>query len=130
MNHENNVDLLYKQECFEIQGAVFEVYKTIGVGFLESIYHECLSIELKKRQIPFESEVQIEFRYKENKLQQYFKADLICYGKIILELKAVKAIEPIHRAQLINYLKVTGLRLGLLINFHSYPKVNIERLIL
>lgn len=130
MNHENNVDLLYKQECFEIQGAIFEVYKTIGVGFLESIYHECLAIELKKRQIPFESEVQIEFRYKENKLQQYFKADLICYGKIILELKAVKAIEPIHRAQLINYLKVTGLRLGLLINFHSYPKVNIERLIL
>lgn len=123
-------DILYKDESYQIQGAIFEVYKELGAGFLESVYQECLEKEFMLRKIPFEKQVEIKLSYKGEPLQQYFKADLICYNSIIIELKAVKSLDPIHTAQVLNYLKATGLRLGLLVNFHSYPKVEIERIIL
>ena len=129
-NHEQSGTLLYKEECYEIQGAIFEVYKEIGAGFLESVYQECLEKELSRRAIPFQRQAEIGLAYKGESLQQYFVADLICFGSILVELKASKSLEPIHRAQVINYLKATGLRLGLLVNFGAYPKAAIERIIL
>jgi len=83
--------------------------------------------ELSKRNIPFVAQEEITMRYKGEALRQTYKPDLICYGKIILELKAVKKIAPEHKAQIINYLKATNLKLGLLINFGSHPKAEIER---
>lgn len=133
MNHENSEiheKLVFKDESYKIQGVIFEVYREIGPGFLESVYQECLEIEFAKHHIPFQSQADINIRYKEITLNQYFKADIICYDKIIIELKAVKQLDNIHRAQLLNYLKATGMKLGLLVNFCSYPKATIERIIL
>ncbi|HMZ59936.1 MAG TPA: GxxExxY protein [Leptospiraceae bacterium] len=123
-------DILYQEESYQIQGAIFEVYKELGTGFLESVYQECLEKEFVIRNIPFERQAEFKLTYKGQPLQQYFKADLICYKSIIIELKTVKTFDPIHRAQVLNYLKAARLRLGLLVNFHSFPKAEIERIIL
>jgi GxxExxY protein len=128
--HEIEEKILFKEECYLIQGAIFEVYKEIGAGFLESVYQECLERELTLRNIPFQKQVEIKIGYKGQDLKQQFKADLICYDSIIIELKACKVIDPIHRAQVMNYLKATKIRLGLLVNFNAYPKVEIERIVL
>ena len=130
MNTEVKSDLLYKDECYAIQGAIFEVYQEIGPGFVESVYQECLERELSLRAIPFRSQAEIRIRYKGLLLDQYFKADLVCYDAIIVELKVCKAIDPAHCAQVINYLKATGMRLGLIVNFCSYPKAEIRRFVL
>jgi len=122
-------DLLYKEESYLIRGAVFEVYREMGCGFLKAVYQECLEKELHKQNIPFVSQPEIELFYKQERLQQSYKPDLICYGKIIVELKAVKEICNEHRAQLHNYLKATWLQLGFLVNFGHYPKAMIERII-
>lgn len=122
--------ILYKDEAYALQGAVFEVYRELGCGFLEAVYQECLEKELVLRGIMFESKKELRLNYKGDVLNQTYKPDLICYGKIIVELKAVKTIEDIHRAQLFNYLKATGLRLGLLVNFGHYPKATVERIVM
>ncbi|MFH1139686.1 MAG: GxxExxY protein [Pseudomonadota bacterium] len=121
-------ELLFKDECYAIQGAGFEVYRTMGCGFLEAVYQECLEKELRVRQVPFEAQKELTLAYKGEKLAQIYKPDFICYGKIIVELKAVKEIAPEHKAQLLNYLKATGLKLGLLVNFGAYPKAEIVRM--
>ena len=99
MNHEihkihekKNKKLLFAEECYAIQGAVFEVYREMGCGFLESVYQECLEKELQRRGIPIDSQRALELQYKGEPLKQIYKPDLICYGKIIVELKAVKDI--------------------------------------
>jgi len=120
-------NLLFEEETFAIRGAVFEVYREQGCGFLEAVYQECLEKELSAKGIPFRSQPELTLIYKGQRLQQTYKPDLICYDQIILELKAVKDISPEHKAQVINYLKATNLKLGLLINFGSYPKAQIER---
>lgn len=122
--------ILYKDECYLIQGAVFEVYREMGCGFLEAVYQECLEKEFTYKRIPFYSQKEILLTYKGEKLEQRYKPDLICYDKIIVELKAVKELANEHKAQLFNYLKATGHKLGLLVNFGHYPKVQIERIIL
>ena len=121
--------IVFKDESYAIQGAIFEVYREMGCGFLESVYQECLEKELKARGIPFETQKELRLHYKGEPLQQAFKPDLICYGKIIVELKAVRELAPEHTAQVLNYLKATGMTLGLLVNFGSRPKVTIERLV-
>jgi len=123
-------EILYKKECYDIQGAVFEVNREMGCGFLESVYQECLEKEFVIRKVPFQSQRNIQIQYKNQILEQFYKPDLICYDKIILEIKAVKQIHPIHRAQLFNYLHATKCRLGLLINFGHFPKTEIERIVL
>jgi GxxExxY protein len=128
--HERHEKILFKEECYEIQGAIFDVYREMGCGFLEAVYQECLEKELGKRGIPFVSQQELQLTYKGETLQQTYKPDLICYGRIIVELKAVKDIGPEHKAQVINYLKATGLKLGLLVNFGTYPKAEIIRLAL
>lgn len=121
------MNLIFEEETFSIRGAVFEVYREMGSGFLEAVYQECLEKELTRREIPFLSQPELKLDYKGERLQQIYKPDLICYEQIIVELKAVKELAPEHKAQVINYLKATNSRLGLLINFGSYPKVQIER---
>jgi len=123
-------DLLYERESYDIRGAIFEVYKEKGCGFLEPVYQECLEKELRLRGSPFVSQCELRLTYKGEPLTQTYKADLICHDKIIVELKAVKEIAPEHRAQVFNYLKATGLRLGLLVNFGHHPQVEIERIVL
>ena len=125
--YENQKTILFKDECYEIQGAIFEVYKEMGSGFLEAVYQECLEKEFFKRDIPFQSQVELHLAYKGVVLKQTYKPDFICDEKIIVEIKAVKEIAPEFTAQILNYLKATGLELGLLVNFGSYPKVEIVR---
>lgn len=122
--------IIYKEEGFKIQGAIFNVYKNIGCGFLESVYQEALEMELEYQHIPFESQKEIKITYRDKELQHYFIADFVCYDKIIIEIKAVKALDDIHRAQLLNYLKATKIKLGILANFGAHPKVKIERIVL
>ena len=128
--HEKHEKILFKEESYAIQGAIFEVYREIGCGFLESVYQECLEKELSRRGIPFVAQQELQLTYKGESLQQTYRPDLICYGQIIVELKAVKDIAPEHKAQVINYLKATGMKLGLLVNFGTYPKATITRLAL
>ena len=123
-------DILFKDEVYAIQGAVFEVYKEMGSGFLEAVYQECLEKELERRDIPFESQKELVLKYKGDLLSQKYKPDFIFYDSIIGELKAMKEVANEHRAQVMNYLKATGFRLGLLINFGHYPRATVERIIL
>ncbi len=119
--------LLFKDEVYAIQGAVFEVYRLMGCGFLEAVYQEYLEKELRFPDIPFVAQQDLKIFYKDDLLAQTYEADMICYGQILLELKAAKAIAPEHQAQMLNYLKATGLRIGLIINFGHFPKAKIER---
>jgi GxxExxY protein len=121
--------MLYKDECFHIQSCVFEVNRKLGSGFLEAVYQEALEIELKTAKIPYEAQKILPIRYDDRVLKQYYQADFVCYEKIIVEIKAVTRISKEHKAQIFNYLAATGLRLGLLINFGSYPKAEIVRII-
>jgi GxxExxY protein len=130
MNPEIQDTIIFKEESYKIQGAVFSVYRAMGVGFLEAVYQECLEIEFAKCGIPFLSQADIELKYRGQQLQQYYIADFICYEKIIIEIKAISEILDIHRAQVLNYLKATGFRLGLLVNFNSFPRATIERIVL
>lgn len=122
--------LIYKEEVYSIQGAIFEVYKEMGSGFLESVYQECLEKELKIRDIPFVSQKALKLSYKGVALNQKYRPDFIFYDSIIGEIKAAKELSNEHRAQVMNYLNATGYRLGLLINFGHYPKATVERIIL
>ena len=120
-------DLLFEDESFVIRGACFEVYKEMGCGFLEAVYQECLVRELRLRGIPFVAQPELKLIYKGEVLEQSYRPDFICFGQVLIELKAVKSIAPEHQAQLLNYLKATELRLGLIVNFGHFPQVEIER---
>ena len=111
-------------------GACFEVYKEKGCGFLEPVYQECLEIELGLRGIPFDAQFALALSYKGQQLKHAYVPDFICYGKIILELKAVSGLTDEHRAQVFNYLKATGHRLGILVNFGHHPLLEHERIVL
>ena len=93
MNYDSR-DIIYKEECYKIQGAIFDVYKEIGLGFLESVYQECLQIELTERGIPFETQKGINIWYKGRILDGFYKPDFICYDKIILEIKSTTKNPP------------------------------------
>ena len=121
--------MIFEKESFAINGVMFEVHRQLGPGLAEKVYQEALEIELKLRNIPFEREKVFKIEYKNNVLNQHYVADFVCYDKIIVELKAVDVISDIHRAQLINYLKITGLKLGLLQNFNMVNMQPAERLL-
>jgi GxxExxY protein len=122
-------ELLLKSESYQVIGACFEVYKEKGCGFLEAVYQECLEIELQLQGIPFRVKQQLQLHYKGRLLQQVYIPDFICFEQIILEIKAVSKLCDEHRAQVHNYLKATGYRLGLLVNFGHHPKVEWERIV-
>ena len=119
---------LYKDETYKIIGACFEVYKEKGCGFLEAVYQECLEIEFEMQGILFVPKKPLALAYKGRSLKQKYEPDFMCYGKIILEIKATSALADEHRAQVINYLNAAGFKVGLLVNFDHYPKLEYERL--
>jgi len=127
---EQSPKILLKDECYAIQGAIFEVYREVGSGFLEAVYQECLERELAIRQIPYQTHVELSLAYKGRALAQRYKPDFVCYDEIIVEIKAAKAIAAEHEAQLLNYLRTSGMRLGLLANFGSHPKAIVRRFVL
>ena len=124
------MNVIYAQESYRINGAAMEVYNILHRGMEEAIYQEALEMELASRGIPFKAQAEIEIKYKGKLLKQTYRADVLCYDKIILELKAVKALLPEHEAQLQNYLRATGMKVGLLVNFCHYPGVAISRIVI
>ena len=122
--------VIYKQESYDIIGAAFEVYNKLGHGFLEAVYQECLEIEFKKRGIPYEREKDIKIFYDGIELTQSYRADFVCYDKIIVELKAVSALNDAHHAQVYNYLHATDFKLGILLNFGCKDGLEKDRIVL
>ncbi len=123
------MEIVFKEESYKIVGACFEVYNAMGCGFLESVYQECLSIEFSNQTIPFKAQVPLELTYKGQVLQQKYIPDFICFEKVIVEIKALKELCDEHCAQVHNYLKATGYRLGLLVNFGQHPDLQYERIV-
>lgn len=119
--------LLFKDEVYTIIGASMEVYNTLGPGFLEAVYQEALEIEFSKRNIPFVSQQEIPVYYGSIRMKTHYIADFLAYNKIIVEIKALNQLSNREEAQLLNYLKATGLNLGLLINFGSGNKLEWQR---
>ena len=121
--------IVYKEESYRIIGACFEVYKEKGTGFLEAVYQECLAMEFASSAIPYEEKMDLKLRYKGQALKQFYQPDFFCFGRIIVEIKAVKQLKDEHRAQIINYLKSTSVKLGLLVNFGHHPGLEYERFV-
>lgn len=122
--------MIKEKETYEILGACFAVYKSMGCGFLEAVYQECLEIEFKKQNIPFKAQRELEISYDGKILKQKYKPDFICYDSVIVELKALSELASEHQAQLLNYLKATKMEVGILVNFGHHPKLEHKRMIL
>ena len=110
-------DIIYKSESYNIIGCAFEVHNELGSGFFEAVYQEALEIEFALRNIPSVPEHAFDISYKEHELSKRYIADFLCFNKIIIELKALPSLSSEHTAQVLNYLKCSGMRLGILINF-------------
>jgi GxxExxY protein len=121
-------ELIYKDEVYAIIGAAMDVYNTLGDGFLEPVYQEALGIEFGKRQIPYVPPKGITICYKDVHLKKEYIADFLAYEKLIVEIKAVNELTERDEAQLLNYLKATGMELGVLINFGSHPNLQWKRM--
>ncbi len=121
-------EIIHKKESYAIIGACFEVYNEKDCGFLESVYQECLGIELEYQRIPVISKPSLTLSYRGHILTQSYAPDFVCFEKIIVELKAVSVLTDEHRAQLLNYRSATSFQLGLLVNFGHYPKLEYERI--
>ena len=122
-------DLILKEESYAIMGACFEVYRELGCGFVEPVYQKSLELEFRQREIPAIAKPRLEIRYKGSSLELAYEPDFVCFGKIIVEIKAVKELDAVFRAQVHNYLKATEMELGLLVNFGVHPKVQYERIV-
>lgn len=123
------MNLVFEEESYAIRGACFEVYREKGCGFLEDVYQECLEFEFGIQNIPHFIQPKLDLEYKGRPLRKKYSPDFICYGKIIIEIKSVKTLEDSHRAQVQNYLKATGYKLGILINFGHHPQIQSERIV-
>jgi GxxExxY protein len=123
-------DLLLKDEVYAIVGAAIEVHKTLGHGFLEGVYQEAMELELRQKAIPFVSQKTLPIFYKGHKLGKEYVADLVCYDQIVVELKALDQLSGKEDSQIINYLKATGLRVGLVLNFGYHGKLEWKRFVL
>ena len=122
--------LLYKDEVYKIVGAAMEVYNVLGNGFLEAVYQEAFEYELKLRGISFESQPEIKIRYKDKILDKTYKPDLLVFGKVIIELKALEKIGKNEEAQLLNYLSATDVEVGIIVNFGAKNDIEWKRMIL
>jgi GxxExxY protein len=109
---------------------MFEVNRVLGAGFLEAVYQECLALEFARRNVPFVAQPTLPLEYKGERLRAIYVPDFVCFGAVLVEIKALATTAPEHRAQVLNYLKASNLRVGLLVNFGCAPKARIERLAL
>ena len=125
----NERELLLRDEVYAVVGAAMEVSNELGSGFLEAVYQEALGMEFESRAIPYIAQPKVTIAYKGRTLEKAYVPDFICYGKIIVEIKAIKELTTIEQAQLLNYLNATGKPIGLLLNFGS-PKLEWKRMIL
>ena len=123
-------ELIHKQEAFAVIGAAIEVHRTLGPGFLEAVYQHSLEIEFSSQNIKFHSQPEIKILYKGHPISKGYTPDFICFDNILLEIKAIQALTLIEKAQMINYLKATNCKLGLLINFGSFGKLEWQRVVL
>ncbi|QQS40211.1 MAG: GxxExxY protein [Acidobacteriota bacterium] len=123
-------NLILGDEVYAVIGAAMEVHSELRHGYLEAVYQEAMEIELLNRRIPFESQKSLEIFYKETPLKKSYVPDLICFGEVIVELKTIKEIGNIERAQLLNYLHATKLKVGLLINFAAKGQLDWKKLVL
>ncbi len=121
-------EIIFKEESYNVIGACFEVHKSLGHGFKEVVYQDALEVELTRIGIPFQREKPFTILYKDQKLKHYFIADFVAYGKIILELKAGSYIGDPYIRQTMNYLKASGLKLGIVINF-GCPSLEFQRIL-
>jgi len=122
--------LLYKDEVYALIGAAMEVYNVLGPGFFEAVYQEALGIEFTVRQIPFSPQQELRIRYKGRYLNKFYVADFVVFDRIIVELKALKQLTSREEAQLLNYLKATGLQVGVLVNFGSVGRLEWKRMVM
>ncbi len=122
-------ELIMKDEAYAVVGAAIEVHRALGPGFLEKVYQEAMQLELSARRIPFEAEKPIEIEYKGQSLNQRYYANLVCFEEIIVEMKALKQLSGEEEAQILNYLRATGAKVGLLINFGSHGKLEHRRFV-
>lgn len=120
---------MHAELTYRILGACFEVYNEQGCGFLEPVYQECLEIELRLQNIPFVAQQSRRLEYKGELLRKTYEPDFVCFDEVLLEIKAVSGLADEHRAQILNYLHATGLKVGLLVNFGHYPKLEYERFV-
>lgn len=123
-------ELILKDEVYAIAGAAMEVYYTMGVGFLEPVYQEALALEFNGRGIPYVREKRLELFYKGIQLNKVYCADFVCFDQIIVELKSQSRLTAIEEAQIINYLKITKMHVGLLMNFGARPKLEWKRYVI
>ncbi len=119
-------DLIYKEEVYAIMGGCFAVSKDKGCGFLEPVYQECMEIEFDHLELPAVPKPSLDLSYRGRMLKHKYEPDFVCYGKIVLELKAVSQLVDEYRAQVLNYLNATGFKLGLLVNFGHHPMIEWE----
>ena len=122
-------ELLLRGATYQILGAAFEVYNELGPGFLEAVYQEAMEIELRKRGLAFEPSARLQIKYKGVLLEKHYICDLICFGEVIVELKALTRLTSLDQAQLLNYLKASGRRVGLLLNFGAAGGLEWKRLV-
>ena len=122
-------ELILKDEVYAIIGAAIEVHRELGPGFLEAVYQEAMEMELSAKAIPFEAEKPIRVRYKGQLLNKRYFADLVCFDQIIVELKALNRLSGNEQAQILNYLKATDFKVGLLINFGSQRRLEWKRFV-
>jgi GxxExxY protein len=127
MRSSEGDDLLLRDEVFQIVGAAIEVHRELGPGFLEAVYHEALEIELHMRGIPFRSQILLPIEYKGRRLTKDYVADFVCFDQVVVEVKALERLSGKEEAQILNYLKATGLPVGLLVNFGSHPRLEWKR---
>ena len=123
-------ELVLKEEVYQIVGAAMEVYYRLGRGFLEPVYQEAIEIELKHRRIPFQAKKSISIRYREFLLNKKYEPDLVCFNQVIVELKALDWLSRSEECQLLNYMRATSNRVGVLINFGSSPRLEWKRYVL
>ncbi len=122
--------LVLQDESYAVVGAALEVYYKLGCGFLEPVYQEALAFEFVLREIPFVAQAVLPIKYKEYTLTKRYRADFICYDKIIVEIKAQSSLTPVDWAQLLNYMKASQFRVGLLFNFGSSGRLEQKRMII
>jgi GxxExxY protein len=130
-DHKDNTKIVFDDVSRQVVDAAFRVHQNLGTGLLESIYEECMVVEFRKRKIPFSRQVEVPIVYEGEKIPATYKLDLVVNNEIIIELKSVEKIIPVHKAQILTYMKTSGLKTGLLINFgEPYFKEAIKRFVL